>query len=140
MMCSAFTPDCRYDKSVIKIIGNVYCPITLCSGLLCVLKRTSQSVSRSEYSVLTARRPVRFTLKNKQNHFDRGIYNLEETQTSLQKSIGDVYFPGRYCSRQNSGSVHKRKKIKETCYECLQFRAWCHVLNLPFKEPKPTVL
>ena len=32
-MCSTFTPDCRYDKSISKIIGNNYCANTMCSGM-----------------------------------------------------------------------------------------------------------
>ena len=46
-MCSAFTPDCAYDKSVIILIGDVYCP--KCLGKLCLHKKTFQSLGRSDY-------------------------------------------------------------------------------------------
>ena len=32
IMCSAFTPDCAYDNSVVIIIGDVFCPYTKCLG------------------------------------------------------------------------------------------------------------
>ena len=48
-MCSAFTPHCRYDKSTIKFIGNVYCPTIMCSSILCVLKKSFQSGGTSYY-------------------------------------------------------------------------------------------
>ena len=41
-MCSAFTPDCGYDKSTIILIGHVYCPNTKCSGKLCLHKNTKR--------------------------------------------------------------------------------------------------
>ena len=40
-MCSAFTPDCGYDKSNIKL--------TWCSDLLCVHKKDTQSFERGNY-------------------------------------------------------------------------------------------
>ena len=43
-MCSAFTPDCGYDKSTINLIGDLFCPNTECSGKLCMHKKTFQSL------------------------------------------------------------------------------------------------
>ena len=40
--CSAFCPDSRKYKSIDKLIGNVYCPDTMCSDILCVHKKTFQ--------------------------------------------------------------------------------------------------
>ena len=48
-MCSAFTPDCGYDKSTIILIGDVYCPNTKCLGKLCLHKKTFQSLGRNDY-------------------------------------------------------------------------------------------
>ena len=48
-MRSAFTPDCGYDNSTIILIGDVYCPNTKCSGRLCLQKKTSPSLGRSDY-------------------------------------------------------------------------------------------
>ena len=42
-MCSAFTPDCRFNNSVFKFIGNVFGPNTMCSNILCCTKKTFQS-------------------------------------------------------------------------------------------------
>ena len=48
-MCSAFTPDCRYDNSTIILIGDVYCPNTKCLGKVYLHKKTFQSMGRSDY-------------------------------------------------------------------------------------------
>ena len=48
-MCSAFNPDCRYDNSSIKLIGNMFCPKTICSDILSVHKKTFQSLERSDH-------------------------------------------------------------------------------------------
>ena len=48
-MRSAYSPDSRYGNINIKLIGNVFCPSTICSGILCVQKKTSQSLDRSDY-------------------------------------------------------------------------------------------
>ena len=45
-MCST---DCGYDNSTIVFIGDVYCPNTKCLGKLCLHKKTSQSLGRSDY-------------------------------------------------------------------------------------------
>ena len=43
------TSDCRYDNSIMKFFGNVYCPKTMCSDILRVHKQTFQSLERSDY-------------------------------------------------------------------------------------------
>ena len=48
-MCSAFTPDCGYDNSIINLFWDAYCPNTKCSGKLCLHKNTFQSLARSNY-------------------------------------------------------------------------------------------
>ena len=48
-MCSTFTPDCRYDKSLINLITNVFCPNTMSSGILCLDKKTFHSLPGSDY-------------------------------------------------------------------------------------------
>ena len=48
-MYCAFTPDCRYDNSSIKLFKNVYCPKTMCSGALSDHKKTLQSLGRSNF-------------------------------------------------------------------------------------------
>ena len=58
MMCSTFTPNCWCYNSNIKLIGKVYCPKTMCSGTLCVHKRTFQSIRTIQCGI--------FLLGNKQ--------------------------------------------------------------------------
>ena len=48
-MCMAFILDCRYDNSIIKPIGRVFCANTVCSDILCLHKRTLRSLKNSEY-------------------------------------------------------------------------------------------
>ena len=48
-MCSAFTLDFRHDNSIIQLTGNVCCPNTICSDIICVHKKTFQSLERSDY-------------------------------------------------------------------------------------------
>ena len=42
-VCTALTNDCWYDKSIIKPIGNVFCPNTMCSDVLACTKDFSNS-------------------------------------------------------------------------------------------------
>ena len=48
-MCSAFNRDCGYDNSAIILIGDVYCPNAICLDKFCLLKKTSESLGRSDY-------------------------------------------------------------------------------------------
>ena len=54
-MRSTFTLDCRFDNRNIKHIGNVYCPITMCSGIFCVHKNAFHSSAEATINVLSAR-------------------------------------------------------------------------------------
>ena len=105
-MCSAFTTDCGFDNSTIILIGDVYCPNTLCSGKLCH-KKTFQSLGRSDYqcpqceSVCQVRN---IPFEDQTNSFflslGQGVYIFEESPKSVQDVIGDVYCPGKYWSNR----------------------------------------
>ena len=112
-MCSAFTPDCGYDKSTISLFGDVYCPDTKCSGKLCLPKKTFQSLGRSDYqcpqcgSVCQVRN---IPFEDRKNSFflslGQGVYIFEERSKSIQYVIGDVYCPAKYClNRQKCESL-----------------------------------
>ena len=68
-MCSALTPDCRYDNSTINLIGDVYCPNTKCLGKHCLHKKTSISrqkrLSRSAKSVCMPAAHYSFLISNR---------------------------------------------------------------------------
>ena len=49
ILSSAFTPVCVYDNGTINLIGDVYCPITKCSGKLCLHKKIFQPLGTSVY-------------------------------------------------------------------------------------------
>ena len=54
-LCSAFTPDCGYDNSIIILIRDVYCPNTRCSGKLCLNKKNFSVSRQKRLSIPTMR-------------------------------------------------------------------------------------
>ena len=70
---------------------------------------------------------------------DQGVFNLEETQKLIQDIIGEIYCPGRYSSQQKCAFFHTCTTEDESCYNYLQSKACCHVLNMPFRDHKPTI-
>ena len=106
-MCSALTPDCRYDNSTIILKGDVYCPNTKCSGKLCMHKKTFQSLGRSDYQCpqcASVSQVHNIPFEEPTSSFflslGQGVYIFEETPKSIQDVIGDVYCPGNYCSNR----------------------------------------
>ena len=103
-MCSALNPNCGYDNSTIILIGDVYCPNTKFLCKICLHKKTSQSLGRSDYqcpiwaSVCHVRnnpfeeQPNSFFLS-----LGHGVYIFEETPKSIQDVFGDVFCPGEFC-------------------------------------------
>ena len=106
-MCTAFTPDCGYDKNTIILIGDVYCPNTKCSGKLCLHKKTFQSLGRSDYQCPECASvcQVRIILFEDQTNssflsLDQRVYIFEETPKLIQDFIRDVYCLRKYCSNR----------------------------------------
>ena len=90
-MCSAFTPECGYDVSLIVFIGDVFCPNTKCSGTLCLHKKTFQSPGRSDYQCpqcACVSRCTIFLLKIKQISFScrltKGFTFLERVPNQIK--------------------------------------------------------
>ena len=138
-MCSAFTPDCGYDNSTIILIGDVYCPNTMCSGKLCH-KKTFQSLGRSDYqcpqceSVCQARN---IPFEDQTNSFflslGQGVYIFQESPKSVQDVIGDVYCPGKYWSnREKCKSLDGYITTPRPIYGCDKCGAWLFVHKVPF--------
>ena len=50
--------------------------------------------------------------------------------------IGDVYCP--IC--RNEKCVYISSNKTTSFYDCKKYKACCHVLNIPFKDQKPTIL
>ena len=139
-MCSAFTPDCGYDNSTIIFIGDVHCPNTKCSGRLCLLKKTFQSLGRSDYqcpqcaSVCQVRN---IPFEGQRNSFllslGPGVYIFEESPKSVQDVIGDVCCPGKYCSnREKCEFIGGHVTTPRSIYGCLYCGAWLFVQKVPF--------
>ena len=134
-MCSAFTPDCGYDNSIIILNGDVYCSNTNCLGQLCLHKETFQSLGRSHYQWPQCA-PV-FQVRNipfegqKLSFFlslGQGIYIFEENQKSFQDVIGDEYCPGEYClNREKCKCFGGYVTTPRSIYGCDNCGAWLFV-------------
>ena len=90
-MCSAFTPKCGYDNSTIVLIGDVYSPNTKRLGILCLHKKTFQSLGRSDYqcpqcaSVCQARNiPFEDERNSLFLSLGQGVYFLKKTQNQFK--------------------------------------------------------
>ena len=139
-MCST---DCAYDNSTIILIGDVYCPNIKCSGRLCLHKKTFESLGRSDYqcpqcgSVCQVRN---IPFENQINSFflslGQGVYIFKERSKSVQEVIGDVYCP----TCRNEKCVYISTNKTTSFYDCKKCKACCHVLNIPFKDQKPTIM
>ena len=108
-MCSAFSPDCGYDNSTIILIGDVFCPNTKRSGELCLLKKTFQSLGRSDYQrpqSASACQVRNIPFEDQKNFlfssFGEVVYILEESPKSIQDDIGYVYCPGKFVSTEKN--------------------------------------
>ena len=140
-MCSAFTPDCAYNKSTIKLLGGVYCPNRKCSGKLCLLKKIFQSLGRNDYqypqcvSVCQVRN-ILFEEDQTNSFFlsfGQGVYNFEESPKSIQDDIGDFYCPYNYCSnREKCESLGGYVTTPRSIYGCEKCRCWLFVQKVLF--------
>ena len=99
-MYSAFTSVCRYENSIIKHIGNVYCSNKMCSVIVCVHKKTFQCIGGGDYHCLQCASTCQVRVmpfKEQTNSlflkFGKGNHIFEETQKSVQDDIGDVFCP-----------------------------------------------
>ena len=140
-MCST---DCGYDNSTTILIGDVFCPNTMCLGKLCLHKKNFQSLGRSDYqcpqcgSVGQVRN---IPFEDQTNSFflslGAGVYILEENPKSIQDVIGDVYCPGEYClNREKCKSIGGYVTTPRSIYGCDNCGAWLFVHKVPFKLQK----
>ena len=139
-MCSAFNPDCEYDKSTIILIRDVYCPKTKCSGKLCLHKKTFKSLGRSDYQIPHCASVCQvFFLVN----WSRCLF-LEENPKSIQDVFGDVYCPGEYCLHrekcQSLGGYVTNVTTPKYIYGFGKCGAWLFVHKVPsmLQEHKET--
>ena len=139
-MCGAFTPDCGYDNSTIILIGDVFCPITNCSGKLCLHKMIFQSLSRNDYqcpqcaSVCQVRNiPSEDQTNSILLSLGQGVYIFEESPKSSQDVIGDVCCPGNYFfDREKCESLNGYVTTPRSNYACGNCGAWLFVHKVPF--------
>ena len=54
----------------------------------------------------------------------------------VRETIGDVYCP----TCRNEKCVYLSTKKTTSFYDCKKCKACCHVLNIPFRDQKPTIL
>ena len=139
-MCSAFTPDCGYDNSIIIPIGDVYCPNTKCSGRLCLHKKTFQSLGRSDCQCPQCGSVCQVSNIPFENQrislslsIGQGVYIFEENPKSVRDVIGDVFCPGNYCSNgKKCESLGGYVTTPRSIYACGKGRSWLFVHKVPF--------
>ena len=54
----------------------------------------------------------------------------------IRETIGDVYCP----TCRNEKCVYNSTNQTTSFYDCKKCKACCHVLNIPFKDQKPTIM
>ena len=142
-MCTAFTPDCGYDNSTIILTGDVYCRNTKCSGKFSMHKKTFRSLGRSDYrcsqcaSVCQVRN---IPFEDQTNSFfcvawSKGLHFWRDSKINSDV-IGDVYCP----TCRNEKCVYISNNKTASFYDCKKCKACCHVLNIPCRDPKPTIM
>ena len=139
-ICSSFSPGCGYDKSTIILIGDVYCPNIKCLGKICLHKKTSQSLGRSDYqcpqcaSVCQVRNiPFEEQTNSFFLSFGQGLQVFEESPKSIQDDIGDVFCPGRYCfNREKSDYLGGYVTTLRCIYGFWKCGAWLFVHKVLF--------
>ena len=132
-MFSAFTPGSRFDNSIVRLIGIVYCPNTMSSYIFCVHRKTFQSLSRRDYQCSPGEsmchlrnspfeeRTISFFLK-----FVQRISIFEDIKKSIQDVIGDVFCP----PYSNKNRVHLSTNKISSSYDCKKCKACSHVLDM----------
>ena len=70
--------------------------------------------------------------------FQSTKYIKEElcVDNKVRETIGDVYCP----TCRNEMCVYNSTKKTTSFYDCKKSKACCHVLNIPFKDQKPTIM
>ena len=70
--------------------------------------------------------------------FQSSIYRKKElcVDDKVRETIGDVYCPT--CSNEKCVYILTNKTT--SFYDCKNCKACCHVLNIPFKDQKPTIM
>ena len=58
---------------------------------------------------------------------------------NIVELIGGVICPNRKCGGEKCVYLTSFEEINKSNYECKQFKACSHVLNIPFKDQKPCV-
>ena len=66
--------------------------------------------------------------------FQSTKYGKKEMCVDIIKTIGDVYCPTfPKCANISTNKIN-------SFYDCKKCKACCHVLNIPFKDQKPTIM
>ena len=68
--------------------------------------------------------------------FQSTKYRKKELCDKVRETIGEVYCP----TCRNEKCVYLSSNKTTSFYDCKKCKACCHVLNIPFKEQKPTIM
>ena len=115
----------------------------MCSYILHVHKKKFQSFSRSNYQCHQSESTCQVTnipFEERTNSFlykfGRKIYFFEATKNSIRDVIGEMHCP----TCPNGKCVQLSTNKISIFYDCKKCRAHSHVLNIPNKEQKPTLV
>ena len=68
--------------------------------------------------------------------FQSTEYGKKELCDKVRETIGDVYCP----TCRNEKCVYLSSNKTTSFYDCKKCKACCNVLNIPFKDQKPTIM
>ena len=68
--------------------------------------------------------------------FQSTKYRKKELCDKVRETIGEVYCP----TCRNEKCVYLSTNETTSFYDCKKCKACCHVLNIPFKDQKPTIM
>ena len=120
MVVTIVEPDCLYTKSLSSY-------------------KSTQRRQKQTKRVFFARKTLNVVLNEQQLlnvPFQSTKCRKKEMCEDNIKTIGDVYCPT--CRNEKCVFISSNKT---TCfYDCQKCKACCHVLNIPFKDQKPTIM
>ena len=142
-MCFAFTPDCRYDQSIIKLNENVHCPNTIWSDMFCVHENTFQSLATRDYqghpwefmcqlrNIPVEDQTFLFFVK-----FGQFFGFLKRRENQFKMFLRDVFCPT--CPNQKCFYLSANKN--SSFYDGNNCKTCSYALICPFTDQNPTFM
>ena len=136
--CSAFTLDCGYVNSTINLIGDAFCPNTMCSGKVCLHKKSFQSLSRSSYrcpQCASVCQVLNIPFEDQTNSFflsfDLGFTFLKRVQDQLKMLLEMSIVLESIVSKEECESLDDYVATPRYIYGFANCGAWLFVHKVP---------